>query len=270
VPRGILAILTFLVACGRIGFDPQAETDAGPDGAMGWTPAVDLVGYWKFDEVSGVVTADSAGTLDGNLGMDASFAAGKFGNALATSNVQASSNSATLGDSTADGGPFAGRSRFTITAWIEIAGLTDPTGVHVIVSDTQTGDCGQSYATLVIYEGEPLDPLVNVQLQFSDPTGTPQILQEQTVMAAGTWYHVAAVYDSILDEQRIYVDGVRLATSSVAIDPIPTSTRGHSVGNGWFDFACANWPLNGRVDELRVYDAALTDAQIELVHRLVP
>jgi hypothetical protein len=79
-------------------------------------------------------------------------------------------------------------------------------------------------------------------------------------------------YDSVLDGQALYLDGVPIASSNKATDAIPTATRSHAVGNGWLDPAgtgCTGAPINRALDELRVCDRVLAPGDVVLL-RLRP
>jgi hypothetical protein len=78
-----------------------------------------------------------------------------------------------------------------------------------------------------------------------------------TATTVGEWYHIAGVYNG--SEIMIYVNGI-LDGSSSRSGPIPTTTDnfyiGGDVGNGteWF---------NGLIDEVSVWNKALTQSQIQ-------
>lgn len=79
-------------------------------------------------------------------------------------------------------------------------------------------------------------------------------------IANGTWYHLAGVYDG--SEVRLYVDGVLVDSTAhsgdvVAYDPARVLSIGKSThSNNSFR------AFNGTVDELRIYQRALTEAEI--------
>jgi hypothetical protein len=70
------------------------------------------------------------------------------------------------------------------------------------------------------------------------------------------WSHLAATYDG--ETLRLYVNGTEIGSTSVS-GPIPTSAGplrigGNSIWGEWF---------KGFIDDVRVYDVALTPGQIE-------
>ena len=76
-----------------------------------------------------------------------------------------------------------------------------------------------------------------------------------TNLADGRWHHVAGTYDGAT--LRLYVDGV-LQSSRAATGAIPTGTSPVSIGAR---NATATW--NGSLDEFRLYNTALTAAQVQ-------
>jgi hydrogenase maturation factor HypE len=75
-------------------------------------------------------------------------------------------------------------------------------------------------------------------------------------LALNAWTHVAATYDGAT--LRLYVNGTQAASRSVsgsiATSSGPLRIGGNSVWGEWFQ---------GRIDEVRVYDRALSGAEIQ-------
>ncbi|MCW1923903.1 tandem-95 repeat protein [Luteolibacter arcticus] len=74
----------------------------------------------------------------------------------------------------------------------------------------------------------------------------------------GRWYHVASVFDRTLNEVRIYLDGVRVATQSNAFSPgdvIFDGRRALTLGGGQKDRHC--------LSNTRIYSRALSDSDIQ-------
>jgi hypothetical protein len=86
-----------------------------------------------------------------------------------------------------------------------------------------------------------------------------QLLDTNTTspIVAGTWYHVAVTYDSVLNELKLYKNGVLIA------DTIDLSTPGYtetalSIGT----FAGGNY-WDGEIDEVSIWSVALSQATID-------
>lgn len=76
-----------------------------------------------------------------------------------------------------------------------------------------------------------------------------------TALAVNSWTHVAGTYDGAI--MRLYLNGVqvasRAATGSLQVNANPLSMGGNTYGGEYFQ---------GRIDEVRIYNRALTPAEI--------
>ena len=82
----------------------------------------------------------------------------------------------------------------------------------------------------------------------------------------GTWQHVAAVCDCVNGIMNIYVNG-QLAGAGVA--PLTLLTNAHEVSLGSRQSGAAtpyNLPFTGAMDEARIYNRALTSADIQALY----
>ena len=87
-------------------------------------------------------------------------------------------------------------------------------------------------------------------------TFSPSPLIGPSVLALNTWSHLAATYDG--STMRLYVNGVVVA-SKAQTGPIATSAGALSIGGD----ALYGQSFQGTIDEVRVYNVALTQAQIQ-------
>lgn len=84
-------------------------------------------------------------------------------------------------------------------------------------------------------------------------------LSARTLFESGRWYHVAGTYDG--KEMRIYVDGHLEGTSTEQKGPIFYPTKGVYEIGAYHD-ENENYPLEGRIREVRVYRRALSESEI--------
>jgi chitodextrinase len=208
----------------------------GPSGARTLGQAAvnpALVAAYAFNEGAGTGVADASGSGNGgSIGSATWVAAGKFGNALSFngSNAHVTVNdSASLDLTTA----------MTLEAWVfpaTAAGWRD-----------------------VIYKGA--DDIY--YLEGSSDSGAPATggtfttaLKGTTALPLNAWSHLAATYDR--STLRLYVNGVQTASRAVTT-PISTSTGALTIGGN----ALYGQHFAGRIDEVRIYNTALTAAQIQ-------
>ena len=143
---------------------------------------------------------------------------------------------------------------FSITAWIR----TDATGSGQRIFVDDANNSGGFALSL----GDP----GNGRLRFFSRGVSPISLDTGTVISTSTWHHVAIVHDSTAKTRTIYVDGTAEATGTY------TGTWGSDSGmaaiGGEIDSASegnSNFRFDGFIDEVRVYDAALSSSQITSV-----
>jgi glucose/arabinose dehydrogenase len=209
-------------------------SNTGPPG--GGVPG--LVGAWGFDEGAGSQALDASG--QGNTGTIAGAAwtgSGRYGGALTFDGVNdwvSVPHSASLNLSTA----------MTLTAWVR------PTSLgawrQAILKERPGG------LTYALYATNQSANQPNGHFQIG---GADREVTAPTAIATNTWTHLATSYDGA--NMRLYVNGTLVRTVA-RTGPVATSTSplrigGNSVWGEWFA---------GQLDEIRVYNRALTNAEI--------
>ena len=146
----------------------------------------------------------------------------------------------------------------TLEAWIYIDTFQDYAGI--IHKGDLTTFTDEAYS---LQFGGPILANNNNQLVFAvfDASGNDAIYST-TALNSSTWYHVAGVWDDSIgvNTMYLYINGVLDATNS------PTRTArntngGVNIGTQLHGGATF-YPLDGRIDEVRVWDDARTQADI--------
>jgi hypothetical protein len=209
----------------------------------GYTPYVyphplvsGLVAAYGFNEGSGTVVNDVSGYgNNGTISGAAWTTSGKYGNALSFNGTNALvtiNNAPSLQLTTG----------MTLEVWVY------PTTVTAAWRD-------------VIYKGND-----NYYLEGSSNSGPPTAgaifggaygqVYGPNALTANTWAHLAATYDGAA--MRLYVNGVQVAsraeTGAIATSTNPLQIGGDSIYGQYFE---------GRIDEVRIYNLALSVAQIQ-------
>jgi Concanavalin A-like lectin/glucanases superfamily/Domain of unknown function (DUF2341) len=200
------------------------------------TPALGLVAAYGFNEGSGTVVNDASGNGNNGIINGATWTtSGKYGDAL---NFNGTNALVTINNATS----LQLTTGMTLEAW-----------VYPTVIGTWWGD--------VIYKGND-----NYYLEgTSYPSGFPAMggtlpaappLYGTAVLALNTWAHLAATYDGAT--MRLYVNGVQVAsraqTGAFETSTNPLQIGGDSIYGQYF---------TGRIDEVRIYNRALSAAQIQ-------
>jgi chitodextrinase len=209
----------------------EATTGVAPPAPSG------LVGAWAFGEGTGTTTADASGS--GNVGTvtGAGWSTqGRYGNALSfngTNSVVRVASAASLNLT----------SGMTLSAWVRPA--ASQSGWRTILQ--RQADAYFLNAS----NDSPMRPSGGGTVG-----GNIRFISGTTANPLNTWTHVALTYDGAA--LRLYVNGTQVATGA-ATGAIQTTTNPLWIGG--------NSPygeyFQGLIDEVRVYNRALTQADIQ-------
>jgi glucose/arabinose dehydrogenase len=207
------------------------------------------VAAYGFEEGSGTTARDSSGNgLTGTIVGAAWTSAGKYGNALS---FNGTSNYVDLGNPT----KLRLTGSMTWSAWIYATG-NPPDDGQIVAKSNNGGGAGGGWQFKTSPDTGPHTFGVGVS---ADGAANAQ-RYSRTVRALNTWYYVAGVYDAPAKKLDIYVNGV--LDDGVLRGTIPAgqfdSNQNVNIGRrtGGFYF-------KGTIDEVRVYDAALSAAQVQ-------
>ena len=218
--------------------------------SMSGNASAELVGYWKLDEGSGANAYDSSGNgNDGTLNGDPAFVPGRFGQALEFTGSPQYVNCGTGVSFTTvgDGGAAEG---YTISVWIY---PYNPGGDGKICGDLDDPGWGAAGGfKLALYQ-------TRIESDVRDSSG--RFFSRSTdgrALEANTWYHVAAVYDDAGDTYTEYIDG-EVSRSVSVTQGVAASTADFRIGT---DTPNLGHYFNGLIDDLRIYDSALSEQGI--------
>lgn len=197
------------------------------------------VGYWKFDEGSSTIANDSSGNLNtGFLANGPVWAGGRVNSALyfdgVNDYVQIGSRSSLVMSNA-----------LTMSAWVNPA--------------SNTG----SY-TILNKEGEYEVAIQNGQIVWAIANSLPgwNWAYSGYVPAVGSWTHIAVTYDG--STVRTYANDslVNIQAGSGFITDAHPSENDFRIG-GRQCGVCVNEYFNGGIDEVRVYNRALSEVEVQ-------
>ncbi len=209
------------------------------------------VGDWKFDEGSGTRAADSSGNAHTALLSNGfSWAKGADGGAISANAANRDSVSIPAID-------LSGTRAVTIAFWAKrIYSISGKDVLFEATTNYQNSTTGFAFL--------PDDELCQgIQAALRGNEGTTANCYSQP--SSGIWHHLAVVFDKGQTgggEVAFYVDGV-LQTPSWSVS---ASTNTNSFGNNpvyLFSRGGTSKFSSGTVDDLRIYNRALTAAQIQ-------
>ncbi|MEQ1824524.1 MAG: LamG-like jellyroll fold domain-containing protein [Pirellula sp.] len=212
-----------------------------------------LVSWWTADNtVADLLTRNNAAinTTSGNSAP--TYAAGKVGQALKFDGVN---DRAILPDSAS----LQLTESLSIEGWIRIDSFpTTGSGLILFRGDHRGGLDPYSIAVM---------PNGSFSFQISDLNNS---LQLEAPVSTGEFIHVAATLDDASGAMRIYVNGVLTAETVTDIRPFqslsPSNNPGIGIGNHGGDLFLYNYPFHGLIDELSVYNRALSAAEVKAIN----
>ncbi len=200
-----------------------------------------LIAHWPMDENSGEIVKDVVGGHNGKFaGGNIKWVKAKFGNGLYFDSSKAYVEVPKTPD-------LELSKSLTVVAWVnfEVA-----SGRREVVSyaDSYIINLGDGVFNAYIYQGN-----------------WPRV-RGKTTVNAGEWYFVALTYDS--SDLSLYVNG-ELDSSS----PLPGGIKFQDFSL-WFGGppadAATDWYLIGTMDEVEIYDNALTKDEIKSIYKSPP
>ena len=223
------------------------------------TLASGLVGYWRFDDASGMTASDASG--NGNIGTlvgDATWGGGVLRGCLALdgkSGYVRMPSTPALEQVTA---------AVSICAWVKFG-----TNMAYTAGDMQT------VARKVLSETTNLFPYTSCDLVVQDFGGVFRARMAVTRAADsargtsnwgnphayGSWCYLVGVYDGSL--VRIYVNGIEEANAAFSGAMLQTTGQPLCIGR----YGTTGEAVNGLIDEVRVYSRALSAAEIQTLRQ---
>ncbi len=225
----------------------HAALSAPAFGFYGDSLASGLTGYWRFEDNTGsLIALDSSGS--GNVGaltnMDAEVAwvDGHIGDAITFDGVD--------DRVVTPAPPIVGSGNRTVAFWVRPAELISSVSDHLVEWGT-TAVNGARYTV-------KLDPGNVLRVEISGSNFVSSLVVPQ-----GVWSFVAVVMDGpTLGDNRLYVNSSSQdATGANSIDT--GSDNGVNIGGS---FAFSDRYFNGAIDDVRIYNRALSETEIEKLY----
>ena len=226
-----------------------------------WSGASGLVGYWPMDEGTGTTTADLSGNNNtGTLVNGPIWNTGKIGKGVdfngSSSHYIESANSASLN---------FGTGNFSISGWGFYRSYIYPRSSIMIKKSAQCFSTGAANAGFDIGHGyqssgadicirDTNNVYVRTTLSFNS-NQTPSNLQNK-------WAHYVFVFNRISGRVIAYIDGIR-QSNEVNISSVTGNISNSSsltIGSLY------GWQTDGVMDDIRVYNRALTDDEVKSIY----
>jgi PKD repeat protein len=208
-----------------------------------------LIAHWPLDESSGTTAADVQGGNDGTLGGGPSWqpAGGRVGGGLSFDGNDDRVNVGAM--------DLSGGSGMTIALWTRVDGFTVQDARFVSKASGVLDD--EHFWMLSTIN----DTALRFRLKIDGTTST--LATDTGQFGVGEWFHFTATYDG--SQMRIYKDGIEIASLAISGTITSNAIVPASLGNqpeGCAGAGCSDRPLQGMLDDVRMYNRALTQAEI--------
>src|SRR3989441_1191891 len=206
-----------------------------PSPASAQTPG--LVAAYAFNEGSGTTVADISGNdNNGTISAATWTTAGRFGNALVFNGTSARVT-------VPDAASLQLTTGMTLEAWV--FPTATPTNWRAIVDKNVDG-----YYLMASTDQGDRPSAGGTWVGGNQNTFGPSVVE------VNTWTHLAATFDG--ETVRLYVNGVQVA-SQAQTTPLASTTGTLQIGGDSYP----NEFFAGRIDEVRIYNRALSAAEIQ-------
>lgn len=213
-------------------------------GAVSASTMDGLISYWPLDESAGNVAADVAGGHNGTKVGGAVWQSGKLGNCLNTNG-----SGYVVIPEHADLRPMAGVS---MQAWVNIGSFSMWYGIAGNIQDNGSNESGYYLYT----SGSGVDWYVSVTSDHRFKTASASA-------STGVWTHFIGTFDG--GTVRLYKNG-QLAASVPGSGKVSWRFMPLDMNIGRYHDDNENFVLNARIDEVALWDRALTQEEVTFLY----
>ena len=205
-----------------------------------------LIGHWKLDETSGTTAADSSGngndgTMTGGLDAGTDSVTGKINTALnfdGDDEINISNSN------------ILEPTLFTVAAWVRPVDVDSPLETQGIYKGA--GGNGNDVSHRMIANNNVAG---RVEFRCDNNASGAHLVTVNGVLSDNTWTHLAMTWDGT--QITGYVDGISVGSDAVGPGCGYTNSDGAQIGD-----APGTQQFNGDIDDVRLYDRALSAAEI--------
>lgn len=249
-------------------FDPKSYAPALTIGGFSSSSEIgkaNLVGYWPFDGDYADKVSNKAGTPTGTT----------FVNGLKGQAMKGAQKGYMLFDPT---DAILKMQSFTLGYWVNSQSTTAAGGIIGLVGLSQSNGFWGNIETFFENGGSGNGGIFKAHIQ--NGTKDAWVTKEGIINLYNSWNHIALSYDAATSTFTLYVNGSKAATSTVTNFGALTWNKPGKMVFGTVQFqtdpsltseaTSQSWAsyLTGALDEVRLYNAALTDDQINALVKL--
>jgi hypothetical protein len=222
-----------------------------------------LAAHWTFDPSGSLADAVGGNTLTKSGAGAVVPTTGMFGGAVdldGTDDYLSAASSAGLN---------VGTGSFTVALWVRPSNTASVRAVNKWdganqqgwLMDIHTTSGGAAAAGFLRFRlDSDLAPNAAAQnIEYSVDAG----------LGSGTWKHIAATIDTTANQLKLYVNGSQVGVTQTVPDTVLTLDNSSALGVGTIPSSLGKY-FNGDIDDLRLYKAALTAAEVRTLVATAP
>jgi hypothetical protein len=203
----------------------------------------DPIAHWTFDEGSGTIAGDSAGSQNGTV-YGASWIEGKVGGALSFDGMN---DYVDCGNA-----DVLAPEKLTLSLWTS---LPTPSYKQYVVGKALGISPVKDYSVACTAEGR-------VEFYFSDSAGKSVTASTSSVIPSDTWVHIAAVRDG--SRALLYINGVLDGSKDYAFT---CTNQQQPLTLGLLNPSLAMALFKGKIDDVCLYDVPLSESEVMAVYQ---
>ncbi len=216
-----------------------------------------LVAHWQFDEASGSTVYDSAGSNDGTIYGDTNRTAGQVGSGAL--DFDGSEDYVVIADELA----LTPEDQMTVAYWIyQRAG--QQAGIYKYADcPDEPGSPGDSRACFL-----EVDTSGKVRFRIYRTVSDYNDIESINSVPFGQWHHISASFNQ--GQACVYIDGKLDNSCAMSVSSIMDDAQPLIIGGFWSYCGTDTFVsrLDGKIDDVRIYDRALPAGQIWRLYEL--
>ncbi len=223
----------------------------------------DLVGHWLLDETAGVTVESRVGANSGTYNNSPSPATGLLSGAMSFDDSTADYISIADFDAVDTG------DKLTLSYWVN-PDTIQPTASHVVKWEETNATNTSSWGVRADASGSELYVFI---ADAPGDGGNNFFATSNANLTAGEWANITFVYDgngaTNADRLKVYKNGLQLTGSFIGNIPATLNNTGETItlGRRIVDNPLYADYLDGRLDDVRIYNSALTATQVGEITR---
>src|SRR3989344_1396932 len=232
-----------------------------------------LVGHWTFDGKDTTTRIDDVSGNSNNGGL----VMGSSGTLTATTTIAGRLGQALRFDGTDDyinlgtGSSVKGLTTYTIAGWFYVDTMPANGSSYSLYWESAGNENAVRINAMIENANATYANVANsftFRYRDTDGSSAVNVNTDANTISAGRWYHLVAVYDSVGDTEKVYLNNVLMISASNVAGTISDTTPFNSNKIGVSGAPDAGENFKGKIDDVRVYNRALSSDEVKRLYNL--